>query len=143
MSQDTYFYDESNRWKISFLRILTLTLTVLLSGIFIWRRITIGSFYYPDLALSAIITAHASLYIVARKGWMKTASIGLITITFMAISLMVFTGKGVYDSAAASYIALIVITSYSIHYTKLYDKCCMRLTIRTCRQEHQAWMSPN
>lgn len=102
---------EGNRWRLSFLRIIVFTTVILFSILIAIRFSQDWQFFMADIILLAIIVSFSILYIFAKRGFLALASTAIIIVALLAVFYLTYAGKGVFDSAAFGFVA-VMIASY-------------------------------
>lgn len=111
MTLNEFNEQERNRWRLSFLKVIVYTTAILFTILIAIRFSSDWQFRLTDLILFVLITVFIFLYILAKRGFLIQASAAMIIFSLLAVLYLTYAGKGIYDSAAFGFVA-VMIASY-------------------------------
>ncbi|MBI2416526.1 MAG: PAS domain S-box protein [Ignavibacteriales bacterium] len=93
----------------SYLRIISISITLAFSSVFIIRRFITDSINDTDIILLAILSVTMLIFILIKKKRLQIASILLVTLTWTGLTALIYCGTGIYDVVIVAYPCVFVI----------------------------------
>ncbi|MBI5727114.1 MAG: response regulator [Ignavibacteriales bacterium] len=93
----------------SYLKIITISIAIAFSSVFIIRRFIIDFITDTDIVVLGILSCTILIFILIKKKKLQTASILLVTLTWAGLTALIYCGTGIYDVVIVAYPCVFVI----------------------------------